>query len=103
MKIQNNGVQGPNSLETSRTQATTPSAGHGLAGRKVAGHEGDSVEISGLSANVAEANATDAHQRAARVSQLAALYAKGEYHTNSAALSKALISHATGSVEGGKE
>lgn len=104
MKIYNNGVQGSNPLETGRTQGAAPTgSGHGLAGRKVAGQEGDSVEISGISAHLAEANAADAQQRAARVAHLSALYAKGEYHVNSANLSHALVSQSVGAPEGGQK
>ncbi len=101
MKIQNDGIQGSNPIETGRTQNTQPArAANRLAGQKVAGTEGDSVEISGISAHLAETNSADGQQRAARVSQLAALYARGEYRTNAADLSKAIVSHAIGAAEG---
>jgi hypothetical protein len=62
----------------------------------------DQVDISSLSGNVAATSAALANQQAARVSQLAALYAKGDYHVDSMQLSRALISGsmAGGSVEG---
>jgi anti-sigma28 factor (negative regulator of flagellin synthesis) len=104
MKIHNDGLQGSNPIETGRTQGTPPSAaGSKLAGQKVAGTEGDSVEISGISAHLAESNSADGQKRSARVAELAALYAKGEYRTNSTQLSKAIVSHAIGAAEGGSK
>jgi hypothetical protein len=54
----------------------------------------DRVDISSLSGNVAASVAALASQQAARVSQLAALYAKGEYSGDSLQLSRALVSQA---------
>jgi hypothetical protein len=66
------------------------------------GHSGaDQVAISSLSGNIAASAAALANQQAARVSQLAAIYAKGEYQPDSLATSRALVSAAIagGSVE----
>ncbi|PWU07560.1 MAG: hypothetical protein C5B51_09790 [Terriglobia bacterium] len=101
MKIQNDALQGSTPLETGRTQSTTlPAGAHALAGHKAAGHDGDSVEISGLSAHLSEANGVDARQREARVAELAALYAKGEYRVNPAQLGRKLVDHAIGAGKG---
>jgi anti-sigma28 factor (negative regulator of flagellin synthesis) len=98
MKIHNDGLQGTNPLETGRTQGPqSPGGATGLNGQTVAGHEGDTVQISGISQHLAESNALDAQQREARVAQLATLYAKGQYHVNSAALSQKLVSNSIGS------
>ena len=101
MKIQNEGIQGSTPLETGRTQGAAPTTGGAVGGRKIAGSEGDSVEISGISVQLAHSNAVDGQQRANRVAELSALYARGQYHTNSAKLSRALISNAA--EEGGKK
>jgi len=103
MKIHNDGLQGPNPLETGRTQGTPQTGGphHGLPGQTVAGHEGDSIQISGISQHLAESNALDSKHREARVAELAAQHAKGNYHVDAKALSRKLVSHSIGSSEGG--
>jgi len=104
MKIHNEGVQGTNPLETGRTQGTQHTGGvngKGLPGQTIAGHEGDSVQISGISQHLAESNAHDSQQREARVNELAAQYAKGNYNVNAKALSHKLVSHSVTSGEGG--
>jgi anti-sigma28 factor (negative regulator of flagellin synthesis) len=102
MKIHNEGLQGSTPVETGRTQGAPPTAGTGpLAGQKISGSEGDSVEISGISTQLAHANAIDGQQRANRVAELAALYARGQYRTSSTRLSQALVSSAIASPSGG--
>ena len=64
----------------------------------VADSGADQVDISSLSGNIAASAAALASQQAVRVSQLAALYAKGEYQVDSAQLSRALVS---GAIAGG--
>jgi anti-sigma28 factor (negative regulator of flagellin synthesis) len=100
MKIQNDGLTGSNPLESGRTAPVTSPANSSVpGGSKISGAEGDSVEISGISSRLAESNATDGVQRENRVSQLAALYARGEYQVNSSSLSRALVSQ---SLSGGE-
>jgi len=102
MKIHSDGIQGQNPLETGRTQGTAQPGGAGGAhGQTVAGHEGDTVEISGISQQLAESNALDGKQRETRVNELTALYSKGQYNVNSAALSQKLVSHSINSGESG--
>lgn len=103
MKIHNNGVQGTNPLETGRTQGTQQPGGvtGGLPGRSISGHEGDSVQISGISQHLAESNALDTQQRENRVAQLASLYSKGQYQVNAAALSQKLVSSSVSAGESG--
>ncbi|HLK49907.1 MAG TPA: flagellar biosynthesis anti-sigma factor FlgM [Bryobacteraceae bacterium] len=104
MKIQNDGLQGTNPLESGRTQATQqPGGTNGLTGQTIAGHEGDSVQISGISKHLAESNALDSSQRENRVAQLAALYAKGNYHVDAAKLSGKLVSNSVAAGEGGSK
>lgn len=97
MKIHNDGLQGTNPLETGRTQGPQPGGASGLNGQTVAGHEGDTIQISGISQHLAESNALDSKQRETRVAELATLYAKGHYHVNAAALSQKLVSNSIGS------
>jgi anti-sigma28 factor (negative regulator of flagellin synthesis) len=104
MKIHNDGLQGTNPLETGRTQETPHTGGvkgQGLPGHTVAGHEGDSVQISGISQHLSESNSLDTKHREARVNELAAQFAKGNYHVNAKALSHKLVSHGVASGEGG--
>lgn len=103
MKIHNDGLQGNNPVETGRTQNTPQVGGlnRALPGQTVAGHEGDSVQISGISQHLAESNALDAQQRENRVSQLSALYAKGQYQVEASALSHKLVSNSIAAGEGG--
>jgi len=102
MKIQTDGLQGSNPLETGRTQGVPQQGGVGGAhGSTVAGHEGDTVQISGISQQLAESNALDGKQRETRVAQLTALYGKGQYQVSSAALSQKLVSNSISGGEGG--
>jgi anti-sigma28 factor (negative regulator of flagellin synthesis) len=102
MKIHSEGLQGTNPLETGRTQGTPPpESKSGLPGQTIAGHEGDSVQISGISQHLAESNALDSKQRENRVSELTALYAKGNYKVDAGALSRKLVSNSISSGEGG--
>jgi anti-sigma28 factor (negative regulator of flagellin synthesis) len=101
MKIQNDALQGSNPLETGRTQSTPQTGGGTLAGHKVSGHDGDSVEISGLSTQLSQANSLDNRQRDNRVAELAALYAKGQYRVNSAELSRKLVDQSVRAGESG--
>lgn len=104
MKIHNDGLQGTNPLETGRTQgAPQPGSLTGLPGHSIAGHEGDSVQISGISQHLAESNALETQHREARVAALAALYAKGQYQVNAAALSRKLVSNSIAAGEGGQK
>jgi len=60
----------------------------------------DQVAISSLSGNISASTAALDSQHAARVSQLAALYAKGAYEPSALETSRALVSEAlTGGVE----
>ena len=104
MKIHTDGLQGTNPLETGRTQGSQHTgAPAGAHGQTVAGHEGDTVQISGISQQLAESNALEGKQREHRVAELSALYAKGQYHVNAAALSKKLVSHSVNTGEGGQK
>ncbi|GEM_PF-2759597 len=104
MKIHNDGLHGTNPLETGRTQGTQPTGGtNGLPAHKISGPEGDSVQISGISQHLAESNALDSQQRENRIAHLAALYSKGHYQVNAAALSHKLVSNSISNGESGQK
>ena len=96
IRLQNDGVAGastPAASQTNLTQsgsAITPPSG-------ISSSPADQVEISSLSESVANASSALDAQQAERVSQLAAIYAKGQYQVDSVQLSHALVSHALAS------
>ena len=95
MKIQNNGSAGSAPLEAPRTQPLSPDAANGPGGKSsVSGLDGDSIEISSMSAQVAHANAAESQQRANRVAELEAIHARGNYQVNATKLSSAMVSQA---------
>jgi len=95
MKIQNNGSAGSAPLEAPRTQPLSPDAANGTGGKLASsGLDGDSIEISSMSAQVAQANAAEGQQRANRVAALEALHARGNYQVNATKLSGAMVSQA---------
>jgi anti-sigma28 factor (negative regulator of flagellin synthesis) len=104
IRIQSEGLEGANSLQTSRTQET-PLAGQSERQRGLKALEGgqDSVQISSLSAQISAINQQQDVQASNRVAVLAALYAHGNYQVDARNLSRALVSHAlSGGVEGGQ-
>ena len=104
MKIQSDGLQGSAPLETERTQsAPQTSGGSTHEGRKAAGHDGDSVEISSISAHLSQANSVDSQHRTNRIAELAAIHARGDYHANAEKLSRALVAHSMHAAEGGEK
>jgi len=103
MKIQNEGLQGSAPLETNRTQPAAPGTTNRVGGQTITATGGDSVEISGISSHLAETNAADGQQRESRVAELAAQYARGEYHVDAAKLSNAMVSHALGTGASGEK
>jgi len=101
MKIQNDGSLGSAPLEAPRTQPAPNDGTTGTLGSTTSGLGGDSVEISGLSARVSNANALDTQQRASRVAQLEALHSRGGYQLGAADLSGALVSQALNGAASG--
>lgn len=93
MRIQSDSVgatgnsQGTGAVDLSQQGGSAQRSG-------AAGLGADEVSISSLSGGIAQSSNNLASHEAARVSQLAALYAKGEYHVDSAQLSHALVSSA---------
>lgn len=94
MKVHTEGLGGAASLETSRTQEAAR-ASHGEPRHAAPATTGqDSIQISDLSTQITKVSAQEQARIAGRVSELAALYARGEYRTDAATLSRALVSHA---------
>src|SRR4029077_6051868 len=71
MKIQNDGIQGSTPLETERTQSAPQTSG--IQGRHGAGDDGDSVEISSISAHLSQANSVESQHRTSRIAELSAI------------------------------
>ena len=102
IRIQNDGIS------SAATSQTAPAENAGKPGSSTrAGspaHSGaDQIDISTLSGNIAAASSNLASRQAARVSQLTALYAKGQYHVDSMQLSQKLISGALGGGSVGED
>jgi anti-sigma28 factor (negative regulator of flagellin synthesis) len=94
IRIQNDSLAGTAASETSRTQDVVQIGGKGSRSGSRIGSSSDSVEISSLSGQIANASSAAEATQASRVRQLAALYSSGRYQVDSAALSSALVSHA---------
>jgi len=100
IRLQNDGVAGASTSAAGQTNLTqagssiTPASGLNAAAA-------DQVEISSLSEGISNTNNALGSQQADRVSQLAAVYNKGQYQVDSVQLSRALVSRAlaSGSVE----
>jgi anti-sigma28 factor (negative regulator of flagellin synthesis) len=99
MRIQNDALAAAAASQTAPAESAKQAGSSKPSGSSL--HGTDQVDISSFSANVADSNATLAAQQAARVKHLAALYAAGQYHVDSAQLSRAMVSRAIsgGSVE----
>src|ERR1035438_905768 len=93
MRIQNDGIANLAASQAAQVQSATQPGGSTQA-ESIAHSGADQVAISSLSGNIAASSAALAGQQAARVSQLAAVYARGEYQANSLETSRALVSAA---------
>ncbi len=102
MHIQNDGIAGPAASQSAALESTAQ-PGSSVLARSTANGATDQVEISALSGNIAASSGALANQQTARVSQLAALYARGEYHVDSWQLSRALVSQAISSGSVGED
>ena len=94
IRIQNDGLTGTAASETSRTQDLLQVGGKGNRTGSRVGGSGDSVEISSLSGQIADASSAAQASQASRVRQLASLFSTGRYQVDSMALSGSLVSHA---------
>ena len=96
MRIHNDGIAAAAASQAAPAEnAAQP--GSSTLSVPVATSGGDQVDISSLSGNVASSVGALAEQQSAHVSQLAALYAKGEYQVDSMQTSRALLSGAIAS------
>ncbi len=93
MRIQNDGIAGPAVSQTVPAGNAEPASSSAL-GRPPANHGGDQVDLSSFSGSLSASVGALAEQQAARVSQLSALYGRGEYSADSMQTSRALVSHA---------
>lgn len=103
VRIQNDPSPGVLSPEVSRTGQSASSASGPGKGRGVTGSEGgDQVDVSSSTESISAGLSAQNLTHAARVTQLGALYASGQYNVDSAQVSQALIANAvTGSSVAG--
>jgi anti-sigma28 factor (negative regulator of flagellin synthesis) len=101
IRIQNDGIAGAATSQALPAENAGKAGSSTQAGAAAIGGA-DQVDISSLSGNISASSSALAAQSADKVSQLAALYSKGEYQVDSMQLSRALVSSAidSGSVEG---
>ncbi len=95
MKIYDRSLTGAGPAETNKAgeaQRTDQASGSKSAGASGAG--GDRVELSGTLNRLSQALSTSGSGRASKVQQLAAQYQSGNYHPDSAATGRAMISEA---------
>jgi len=97
MRIQNDGIAAPAAPPSSPAE-NIASSGSSVRSASEANGATDQVCLSSLSGSVAASGSALADQQAARVSHLAAVYARGDYQPDSMQISRALIS---GAVAGG--
>ncbi len=95
IRIQNDGVAGAAASQVTQTGGPAQGTSATRAGSKTA-PGADQVDLSSLSGAVASSLSAIASKQTNRVSQLAALYAKGQYGLDSAQISRSLISEAIG-------
>jgi len=93
MKVQSGDLTRAQVAEASGTQETGRTA-KTRVNPSTSVLQDDSVEISDFASRISNLSAVHETRRSERVSQLAAQYARGEYHPDAAALSCALVSDA---------
>jgi anti-sigma28 factor (negative regulator of flagellin synthesis) len=100
--IQSDPAAGLASTETSRTgQPAAAASGTGKARTASAGESGDHVEVSSVAESISAGISAQNLQHAARVTQLGALYASGQYTVDSGRVSSAIVGSAvTGTATG---
>jgi hypothetical protein len=93
MRIQNDGLAGP-AVSQAAPADKAEQAGSSALSRPAANSGGDQVDLSSFSGNFSASIGALAEQQAARVTQLSALYGRGEYSADSMQVSRALVSSA---------
>jgi hypothetical protein len=99
IRIQNDGIA---AASTSQTAPAEKMGKPGSASSGSVSNSGaDQVDLSSLSGSIGALSGALASQQSARVNQLTALYANGQFQANSAQLSRALVTSAMGGSVGG--
>jgi anti-sigma28 factor (negative regulator of flagellin synthesis) len=93
IRIQNDGIAGAAASQISQTSGPAQNHSSSSAASKGLGGS-DQVDLSSLSGAVSNSVSAMASKQADRVSQLTALYAKGQYQVDPIQLSRSLISEA---------
>jgi anti-sigma28 factor (negative regulator of flagellin synthesis) len=102
LRIQSDPAGGATASEASRAaQSTSASSEAGKTGSKTGSAGGDRVDVSSATEAISAGISAQNLQRANRVTQLGALYARGQYSADSMNVSRAIVGGAvTGSVAG---
>jgi anti-sigma28 factor (negative regulator of flagellin synthesis) len=102
LRIQNDAATGAASPEVSRSQqSSSVSSGTGKSRTVSSTEGGDHIDVSSATESISAGLSAQNQQRAARVTQLSALYASGRYAVDSAQVSHAIVSSAVnGSAAG---
>jgi anti-sigma28 factor (negative regulator of flagellin synthesis) len=100
LRIQNDPATNGTAAEVSHAaQSSSVSPGLGKAQKTTGSAGGDQVDVSSVTEAISAGISAQNLQRATRVTQLGALYAKGQYSVDSAHLSSAIVGNAiTGSA-----
>jgi len=97
IRVHQDPLPGASVSELSRSEpASASSAGRTKAGSDASPPAGDRVEISSLSGSIVDSLAVAAAGQSAKVQHLAALYSSGQYHVDSACISRSLVAQSIG-------
>jgi anti-sigma28 factor (negative regulator of flagellin synthesis) len=103
LRIHNDPSAGVASTEVSRTsQPASGASGSGKSRSAFGVDSGDHVQVSSIAEGISAGISAQNVSRAARVSQLSALYASGQYKVDSSAVSQAVVGNAVKSSVAGK-
>jgi anti-sigma28 factor (negative regulator of flagellin synthesis) len=95
MRINDRSLTGTGTAETGKAvEAQRPDEARGGKAAASSGGGGDRVELSGTLGRLSQTLAKFGSAREARVQQLAAQYQSGNYHPDSAATGRAMVSEA---------
>lgn len=102
LRIQNDQATNGAAAEVSHAAQSSPvSPGFGKTQKTIGSAGGDQVDVSSVTEAIAAGISAQNLQRATRVTQLGALYARGQYSVDAAHLSSAIVGNAiTGSAAG---
>jgi len=102
LRIQNDPATNGTAAEVNHaTQSSSVSPGLGKAQKTIGSAGGDQVDVSSVTEAISVGISAQNLQRATRVTQLGALYARGQYSVDAADVSRAIVGNAiTGSATG---